>query len=165
MAVEVIARGLRENPLHVQALGSDASDRMMALRRLFRVAVPLVARKGTLLGNFDNDRLVGVAGMVRPHQCRPGTAEVLTVVPRLLSGLGFWSFRQLKRWLDAWKKYDPNEPHWHVGPVAVDAHLQGRGIGSALMRECCSRIDEEHSAGYLETDKRANVVFYEKFGF
>jgi predicted N-acetyltransferase YhbS len=64
-----------------------------------------------------------------------------------------------------WKKHDLSEPHWHLGPVAVDAHLQGIGIGSAMMAEYCARIDRARAAGYLETDKLVNVAFYEKFGF
>jgi hypothetical protein len=34
---------------------------------------------------------------------------------------------------------DPTEPHWHLGPVAVDSHLQGQGSD--------------------------NVRFYQRFGF
>ena len=31
--------------------------------------------------------------------------------------------------------------------------------------EYCAQIDQTHGVGYLETDKEANVRFYEKFGF
>jgi predicted N-acetyltransferase YhbS len=67
--------------------------------------------------------------------------------------------------MSEWEKHDLREAHWHLGPVAVDAHLQGTGIGSAMMAEYCSRIDQTHGVGYLETDKEVNVRFYEKFGF
>jgi predicted N-acetyltransferase YhbS len=46
--------------------------------------------------------------------------------------------------------------------LAVDAHLQGRGIGSKIMNEYCLRLDARGEAGYLETDKRENVRFYER---
>ena len=64
-----------------------------------------------------------------------------------------------------WAQHDPAEPHWHLGPVAVDAPLQARGIGSMVMSECCARLDRARAVGYLETDKPTNVTFYEKFGF
>jgi GNAT superfamily N-acetyltransferase len=67
--------------------------------------------------------------------------------------------------MSEWKKHDLSEAHWHLGPVAVDAHLQKTGIGSAMMAEYCARIDLARGVGYLETDKEVNVRFYEKFGF
>jgi hypothetical protein len=33
------------------------------------------------------------------------------------------------------------------------------------MREYCARLDSARAVGYLETDKPANVTFYERFGF
>jgi len=33
------------------------------------------------------------------------------------------------RWARAWVRRDPSAAHWHLGPVAVDAHVPGRGIG------------------------------------
>jgi GNAT superfamily N-acetyltransferase len=59
----------------------------------------------------------------------------------------------------------PREPHWHLGPVGVDRPLQGRGVGGALLRAFCARMDAEGSASYLETDKPENVSIYEHFGF
>ena len=57
------------------------------------------------------------------------------------------------------------DDHVHLGPVAVDSHLQGQGIGSQMMREHCRRLDALRELGYLETDKPENVRFYERFGF
>ena len=52
-------------------------------------------------------------------------------------------------------------------PPDVWAQLreQGRGIGSRILAEHCSRLDEERQIGYLETDKAENVVLYERFGY
>jgi predicted N-acetyltransferase YhbS len=56
-------------------------------------------------------------------------------------------------------------PHSHLGPLAVDTHLQGQGIGSRIMEEYCRRLDATGVLGYLETDKPENVPFYERFGY
>jgi GNAT superfamily N-acetyltransferase len=164
-AIEVIARGMRDNPLHIQALGADPEARIAGLKRIFGNVLPVISRKGVLLGAFCGGELVGVTGMLSPRNCQPTPLEMLTLLPKILSTVGARSFGRVGRWLHEWRKHDPSEPHWHLGPVAVDAHLQGRGIGSAMMVECCVLIDREHAVGYLETDKRVNVGFYEKFGF
>ena len=49
--------------------------------------------------------------------------------------------------------------------MAVDAHLQGMGIGSKLMRVFCAKMDAAGEDAYLETDKPENVRFYERFGY
>jgi ribosomal protein S18 acetylase RimI-like enzyme len=64
-----------------------------------------------------------------------------------------------------WKRHDPRERHWHIGPIGVVPELQGRGIGSKLMVKCCERIDSQKDASYLETDRPENLPFYQRFGF
>jgi len=164
-AVGIVARGMRDNPLHIAALGSDTNQRIHRLTGMFSVALPLVLSKGVLLGAFDEDTLIGIAGMLPPGQCRPTLKEKLALAPRIIPGVGFEAAVRVRSWLDQWAGHDLREPHWHLGPVSVDAHLQGTGIGTRLMDEYCSRIDARHMTGYLETDKASNVSFYEKFGF
>jgi ribosomal protein S18 acetylase RimI-like enzyme len=47
----------------------------------------------------------------------------------------------------------------------VEPDLQGRGIGSLILSEHCRTLDEQRLDGYLETDKRENVLLYERFGY
>ena len=164
-AVGVVARGMRDNPLHVAALGTDANQRINRLTGMFTAALPLVLSKGILLGAFDEATLVGVAGMLAPGRCQPTLIEKLALAPRIVPGVGFDAAVKVRSWLDEWARYDLRQPHWHLGPVSVDADRQGTGIGTRLMNEYCSRVDATYMIGYLETDKASNVKFYEKFGF
>jgi ribosomal protein S18 acetylase RimI-like enzyme len=164
-AIAIIARGMRDNPLHISALGQPAGTRADRLKRMFTLALPMIFKKGVLLGAFDDDKLVGIAGLVPPGRCQPKLVERVRLLPRLIPAIGFRGFARTGRWLATWSKHDLAEPHWHLGPVAVDAPLQGHGIGTALMEEYCARLDNLAAVGYLETDKAQNVAFYEKFGF
>ena len=163
--IAVLTRGMRDNPLHISALGPDGKIRAQRLHRMFALVISMIRRKGVLLGAFAGSTLTGVAGMVPPGRCRPTLMENVTLLPRLLPAIGLPAFGRVGRWLAAWGGHDIVEPHWHLGPVAVDAHLQGQGIGSALLTEYCVRLDELAGVGYLETDKQQNLAFYEKFGF
>jgi ribosomal protein S18 acetylase RimI-like enzyme len=49
--------------------------------------------------------------------------------------------------------------------VAVDRHLQGLGIGSAMLAVHVEDLDAQRLNGWLETDKDANVRLYERFGY
>jgi ribosomal protein S18 acetylase RimI-like enzyme len=164
-AVGVVARGMRDNPLHIAALGDDPDMRGQRLARMFAVALPLIHSKGAVLGAFDDNILVGVAGMIAPGRCQPSLMEKLTVMPRLVPAISASAFGRVGRWMTIWAQHDLRQPHWHLGPVAVDAHVQRTGIGTLLMNEYCARLDRVRGTGYLETDKASNVTFYERFGF
>ncbi len=96
--------------------------------------------------------------------CQPSHGQRLRMLPTV-AGLGPLTAARVVAWTSAWTNRDPDEPHIHLGPLAVDRHLQGRGIGSLIMAEVIKRLDEAGAVGYLETDRAVNVSFYERFGF
>ena len=161
-AVGVLARGMRDNPNSIGVWGDDPLQRLGGLHHIFngvfRVTAqePLVARRG--------DWIVGVCGMLAPGRCQPSPPEMLRMAPALLR-LGPVRASRLGRWFRVWGERDPQERHWHLGPVAVEPALQWMGVGSQLMERFCEKMDAEGELAYLETEKPENVRFYEKFGF
>lgn len=162
-AVGVLARGMRDNPLHVAAYSQDPDRRlrchaslMRGVFRAFRAQRPIAA--------VEDGTLVGVTGVAPAGACHPTAAERARFLPSL-AVLGPRGTARFLKWMSTWEHRDPDEPHVHLGPLAVDAHLQGRGIGSLLMGEHCRRLDAGREVGYLETDKPENVRFYERFGY
>ncbi|MFL6231507.1 MAG: GNAT family N-acetyltransferase [Thermoanaerobaculia bacterium] len=164
-AASVLGRGMRDNPLHVQAFGPDPDQRERALTRVFQGVLRQYVAKGAVLGAFSADALAGVCAMVEPGRCQPSGGERLRLLPEAIAGAGLGGTVRLLKWAAAWARHDPKEPHWHLGPVGVERHLQGQGIGGALLRFFCQRMDALRAMAYLETDKRENVAFYERFGF
>jgi ribosomal protein S18 acetylase RimI-like enzyme len=59
----------------------------------------------------------------------------------------------------------PSEPHWYLAVLGVDAHHQGKGLGSLLMKHALVRVDKEHAIAYLESSNPRNIPFYERHGF
>ncbi len=161
----VLGRGMRDNPLHVQAFGSDPRRREEILTRMFETVLRQQVVNGAILGAFSSGELVGVSGTVPPRRCRLSTGEKLKVLLVLLGESGVRSTLRVVRWVGDWSRRDPKSAHWHLGPVGVERHLQGQGIGSSLLGEFCRRLDETRFVAYLETDKHENVAFYERFGF
>jgi ribosomal protein S18 acetylase RimI-like enzyme len=164
-AAAVVSRGMRDNPLHLRAFGPSEQRREAALARLFRALLSQYLSKGRILGAFSSRTLVGVCGMVESGRCQPGPVEKLRLAVALVRGGGLCATARALSWSGRWARHDPPERHWHLGPVAVDRPLQGRGIGGALLSSFGEAMDRERSMAYLETDKRENVPFYERFGF
>ncbi len=59
----------------------------------------------------------------------------------------------------------PQEPHWYLPFIGVDPAMQGRGEGSALLRETLALVDADGMPAYLESTNIRNVPLYERFGF
>jgi len=159
----VLSRGMRDNPLHLAVFGPEPEERQRKLENFFRILLawmphsPWVAvRQGTI---------VAVCGMGGPGRCQPTSSQKVSIVTQLALTCGVAPTLRALRWLGEWSLRDPKEAHWHLGPLCVDAPLQGRGIGSRLIGEWCKLLDAHRAAGYLETDKEINVDVYKKFGF
>lgn len=61
--------------------------------------------------------------------------------------------------------YHPHEPHWYLPLIGADPAYLGRGLGGALMKHACARIDEDAMPAYLESSNPRNVSLYERHGF
>jgi len=161
-AAGVLARGMDDNPVHLACFGSGARHRSAALARFFGAFLPLMAHPP--LAVCRRRWPLAVLGMAPPGTCRPSAAQMARMLVRT-PPRGVHEAWRVAVWGRAWLRRDPRAPHWHVGPLAVDAPLRGLGLGSRLMTELCARMDREGAAAYLETDREGNVGFYRRFGF
>src|SRR5215467_13938480 len=130
-AANLLARGMCDNPIIIRVFRiSDTERRAQALERFFLPVLAGLHRRGLVCGGFCDGSLVGVCGMVPPGNCRPKLLEVLGMLPSLVAGNRADTILRIKRWVGEWARWDLAEPHWHLGPVAVEPRLQGQGIGT-----------------------------------
>jgi len=159
-AVGMLARAFVNNPIHVAAFGKDRLDLNEAM---FRTGLPLM--KGEKWAAVDDTGMLGFIHWIPYPGCRMGTLDKVRLVPAMLRAFGPRVTLRVGKWLSIWEKQDPDEPHVHLGPIAVEPSAQGKGIGQQLMRRYCTELDETRQAGYLETDAPHRVDFYRRFGF
>ena len=164
-AAHLLGRGMCDNPNNVRAFGPDRMHRERVLARMFLRVLRRTHAKGNVFGTFARGKMVGVYAIAAPGQCQPNGYEKLHILPAIVLGTPPSTSLRFLRWVGEWARRDLAELHWHLGPVAVDSHLQGQGIGGTMLVDFCARMDERGALSYLETDKRENVRFYEKFGF
>ncbi len=162
-AVELLARGMRDNPLHVAAFGEDLELCRRSLTSMFAAMFRVFAAQRPICA-LDDGPIVAVTGVAPAGACQPTALQRLRIMPTMFA-MGPRRGLRVAKWLDVWARHDLDRPHSHLGPLAVDAHLQGQGLGSRLMEHYTARLDSAGELGYLETDKRANVAFYERHGY
>lgn len=163
-AAKLLARAMADNPTHEAVFGEamNAPDRQLV--RLFVAVVSLVQSRGSLVGAWNGETLVGLVGMLPPGACRLTWLDMVRMAGRMAPGLTPRSAWRLMRWQLAWHRHHPRTPHWHMGPFAVDPKYRGR-LGVRLIHACCRRLDTQPAPAYLETDKPRNVTLYRHFGF
>lgn len=164
-AAAILAQSMRGNPLHVRVFGVDLNGQKRYLSRFLGLLVAYVHSNGEVLGAYVQGELIGVLGMIQPGRCRPTLSGRLHFGFALLTSVPPTVLLRIHRWLAAWERNDPREPHWHIGPLAVLPAYRRHGIGRRLMMHCCQRMDALSAAAWLETDLEINVTFYRTLGF
>lgn len=162
-AAKICTSAMVDNPIHIQVFGRSPELRERRLTRFFLGLLPYVHRKGEMFGAYADGTLAGVLGALPPNSCKPSVGDILKLLPTLLtstSPVGIW---RLAIWLGTWARIDPREPHWHLGPLAVNPLCQRQGVGTQLIEYAFGKISG--ASLYLETDKLVNVQLYERFGF
>jgi ribosomal protein S18 acetylase RimI-like enzyme len=162
-AIRLLARGFRDEPLQVASLGPDPERRRQRLLVLFAAMFGIMNGQTPLVA-LEGGSIVGVTGVAPPGTCQPTVAQLLKYVPAL-APMGLPSLVHTARLNRSWGQVDPREHHSHLGPLAVDADMRGRGIGSQILGHYCRQLDDASLMGYLETDSEDKVRLYERFGF
>jgi len=99
----------------------------------------------------------------------PGTKLSLAVALRELfvisPAVGIAGLRRAFA-IDALKKrHRPAEAHWYLETLSIEPAQQRQGYGTALLAPVLAHCDAQALPAYLETQRRSNIAFYERFGF
>lgn len=74
-------------------------------------------------------------------------------------------FRLFMRYGANAERVHPVERHWYLVVAGVRPEAQRKGLGSLLIHRGLDDADRDRVPIYLETADRANIRFYERFGF
>jgi ribosomal protein S18 acetylase RimI-like enzyme len=163
-ATETLARAFARDPMFTWMF-PEPQHRARALLSLNRVPLEYGLRYGHVTESRDG-RAASV--WVPPGRSITMLRMIRSGILRVPFGVGFRPFRQFvgaNGVMERIHKQHVPEPHWYLLVVGVDPELQGRGLGSALIREGLSRSDAAGCPCYLETSDERNVALYERHGF
>jgi GNAT superfamily N-acetyltransferase len=141
---------------------SDPALRRRRLGPLLRTMVTHVhGGLGVVQAAIVGDVMVGVAVWDAPGARELGGRRMLRALPGMQRATG----RRLPRLTRLGAPLDaarPPTPHWYLSHLGVAPHMQGRGVGAALMGAMPPLPDG--APAHLEC-KPGNVAFYQRFGF
>jgi len=157
-AALLTSHAMMNNPMVATAFGG-MQERMEAATK-----IAFERLGGQVYLAEDGGQLVGVMRVTESPNCFPSPMTRLRVLPSMLLSVKS-SLPALMKWQQVWAQHDPKEHHWHVAALAVLPERQRQGVGTQLMKHFCGYVDSSGGSGYLETDVKDNVSYYEGFGF
>jgi ribosomal protein S18 acetylase RimI-like enzyme len=166
-AAELLALAFCDQPLDRAVVGGSAARRQRAARAGMRATLSTTRGRADVRGAHrpgEPSRLAGVLLALPPwaHPLPPPSplVQLRTLLRQGPRVAGRWS--EVGEILQA---HRPPQPLWYLSLLGVEPELQGRGVGSALLRRWLVDVDAARQPAWLETARTENVRLYERFGF
>jgi ribosomal protein S18 acetylase RimI-like enzyme len=155
----MLARAFADDPA-TSYIFPDRADRVKRLPRMFRLifdedvgGMPLITGSGEAATLWR-----------KPGQAEIGKLEMLRQLFPLIGAFGSALARAM-RVGDAIDAHHPPGPYWYLHIAGVDPAHQGKGLGSASIRQGIARAREDGLPAFLETATPSNVGLYQSLGF
>lgn len=156
----VLAGAFYEDPV-IGWLMPDATKRRARLRRFFGIELRHMALpRGRVWTTND---LTGVALVMPPGAWR--VPPHATLLEGSAFGVHLGRAARLGAAMEWRHAREVRKPHYYVRDVGVLPEVQGKGLGSALMRPMLDLCDREGLPAYLEASSERSAALYERLGF
>jgi GNAT superfamily N-acetyltransferase len=119
---------------------------------------------------FVTSDLAGVLFILPPGHTRLTTKEYIRcgflMTPLVMGHRQYKVSNECERFVgDTHERLMGGRGHYYLWGLVTDPGEQRKGVGSALMKVIIDKADTENVPVYLETHDKANVTYYERFGF
>ncbi|WP_328738385.1 GNAT family N-acetyltransferase [Streptomyces erythrochromogenes] len=161
----LLVRAFADDP--VMAWMVPAVDRERRIARYFRLAQRQQRPRpgGVRVAATGDGRLLGAALWSGPGRWKASAVRELATLPEYARVFGLRGMPRAGEVQNAMHEAHPDTPHWYLPTVGTDRGLQGRGVGSALLRQQLTECDRLGQPAYLESSNITNIPFYEGLGF
>lgn len=137
-------------------------------RRFFGAAVrDVIHRERELWLAQSNGAPAGAAIWLKPgdHAFDFTPLQQLLTTPLFLSIAGFAGMQRAQELGGALNAHHPKQKHAHLVFLGVAPSAQGRGVGSAILKQTLAPLDAQGVTAYLECTTERNAALYKRHGF
>lgn len=137
-------------------------------RRFFNAAVGDVIHKERELWLAEADGApAGAAIWLKPgdHAFAFTPLQQFLTTPLFISIAGFEGMKRAQELGEALNSHHPKQKHAHLVFLGVALSAQGRGVGSAILKQTLAPLDARGVTAYLECTTERNAALYKRHGF
>ena len=131
-SARVLSIAMVDNPLHEAIFQGKGEKERLEIEKMFNNL--FIQLPGIVFLAKEKNNIIGV---MRMKSCCGSTANH---DPKNSENKNSIDWRK-SVWQAEWARHDPQEQHWHLGPIGVLPSHQGSGIGSLLMERFCREVD------------------------
>lgn len=170
----IMNRAFARDPLFLHAFGDPELDRESSSRAA--AFVSFMFDKSFLLneeiwGYYENEILLGTFIVEKPGISKlkrlKGAFLLIGRLLPLLFQLPVKTLRFLNAYMGMTRSAAPSSPHHYLIMIGVNPEVQGRGIGTAMLRHLLQVVNSDHNSHgiALDTENKENVNLYQRWGF
>ena len=100
-----------------------------------------------------------------PGQWKMPLLRQIMLLPEIVQVVGIDRLISRLKGMNTLQDQHPTLPHFYLAVVGTDPVLQGKGLGSRVLRAGLERCDAMDLPAYLETANQRNLSLYERHGF
>ena len=155
-----LASAFQDDPVFAWCI-ADPRTRKRHLPAWFRVVVDALL-------THDDTWCTGDAAATAlwvPAGAAPMTEEQESHLGEVMADIGNLELGRFAALIELMEVRHPHDPHHYLWFLAVDARLQGRGLGRRLLESRLASADDHAVPTYLEATSPRNRALYERLGF
>jgi len=156
---DVLARAFADDP--VMNWFFRGRRRPVHTRRFFILRLRHLLPQGE---TYTTEDRAGAAIWAVPERWRTTPLQTFAMTLAFAPAVGRRAMAAM-RGMEMIEHAHPKAPHYYLAVLGTEPDLQGRGVGSALMRPVLESCDRDEIPAYLESSKERNVDFYARHGF
>ena len=160
---QTLADAFSDDPVFTWLLPKAMSRRDWRVRRLWTVTARSYLRHDKPVYLTSDGQAAAIWSP--PGAWVPRPADQLRDLPPMIPVFGRSLFRASQLQTQMMKAHPMHPKHWYLYAIGARVESQGRGLGSALLREVLDKIDATGEPAYLESSNIRNVPLYERHGF
>jgi len=165
-AAQVLARAFVNDPVTVACFRNFSPERRVnALFVDFSAEVLLCVRRGYPIQVNEDGKVIAAAVIYTPGAYPLPVWDQWLLLIKSLLGNGYYDISPWMRWLSEVDQLHPKNAHYYLEYLGVEPELQGKAVGSTILKHLVNKADDEHVGCYLENANPRNVPFYQRFGF
>lgn len=114
---------------------------------------------------YVNENSKACALVIYPDKKRISIKSILWDMRFIHKSIGIGNIKKVLQREAIIKKEHPHIPFSYLWFIGTEPSAQGKGIGTALMKQIISESEKLNRPIYLETSTDKNIPWYQKFGF
>lgn len=159
--VDILTQSFEDNK-SVNYIVKQDRNRLKRIKALMSYSFDVCYLFGDALLSDDKK---ACALIVYPHQKKNSLKSVWLGVKLAFNCIGISNLGKAMKREAAIRKEHPTTNISYLWFIGVEPAEQGKGIGTALMKQIISESEKLNRPIYLETSTDKNIPWYQKFGF